>query len=176
MDNANAQTRSAVAPKERRRGAALLWAIGIFKLLKSLALVVGAISVFNLSHKNLVLVVVEWSKRLHIAPGNHIVERLVDRVLTIDPKQLIVLGYVLLAYAVMFTVEGIGLVLLKTWAEWMAVITTSGLIPLEAYEIAQRPGPLKVAAMAINMAIALYLFFHVRRESKLHRAGQISSN
>jgi uncharacterized membrane protein (DUF2068 family) len=72
---------------------------------------------------------------------------------------------VLLAYAAMFLVEGIGLLFLKHWAEWMTVITTSALIPIEIYEIIHRPTWLKAAAMLINIVLAVYLAVHVRREA-----------
>jgi uncharacterized membrane protein (DUF2068 family) len=110
-------------------------------------------------------VFVEWSRRLHIAPGNRIIEHLLEKILTVTHRQLIVFGIVLLIYAAMFAVEGIGLLLLKHWAEWMTVITTSGLIPFEVYEMVHRPSALKAAGMIVNIAVAIYLFEHVRREA-----------
>src|SRR5208282_3205409 len=83
----------------RARGAALLRLIGAFKLLKGVLLVAAAISVFNLIHKDLADLIVEWSHRLHIAPGNRLVEHLVERVLTVTQRQLFVVGVVLLVYA-----------------------------------------------------------------------------
>jgi uncharacterized membrane protein (DUF2068 family) len=92
-------------------------------------------------------------------------------VLTISQRQLFVVGIVLLIYAAMFTVEGVGLLLLKRWAEWMTVITTSGLIPFEIYEMVKRPTWLKALAMIVNIAIAVYLVEHVRRETAKHAGG-----
>ena len=80
-------------------------------------------------------------------------------------RQLILTGIVLLAYSAMFLIEGIGLLLLKHWAEWMTVITTAGLIPFEIYEMMHRPTRLKAAAMMINIVVAAYLAFRVRREA-----------
>jgi len=148
----------------RQRGAGLLRLIGIFKLLKGVFLIAAAVSAFKLIHKNLADVIVEWQHRLHIAPGNAIVERLLEKALTVNQRQLMLVGIVLLAYAAMFTVEGIGLLLLKHWAEWMTVITTSGLIPFEIYEMVHKPSTLKALAMMINVAVAIYLVIHVRRE------------
>jgi uncharacterized membrane protein (DUF2068 family) len=77
----------------------------------------------------------------------------------------------------MFLVEGIGLLLLLHWAEWMTVITTSGLIPIEMYEIVHRPTWLKAFAMLINIALAVYLAVHVRNEAiEAKRPRQISPN
>jgi uncharacterized membrane protein (DUF2068 family) len=149
----------------RQRGAGLLRLIGVFKLLKGAFLIAAAISAFRLIHKNLADVIVEWQHRLHIAPGNLLVERLLEKALTINQRQLVLVGIVLLAYAAMFTVEGIGLLLLQHWAEWMTVITTSGLIPFEIYEMVHKPSALKAVAMAINVVVAIYLVVHVRHEA-----------
>jgi uncharacterized membrane protein (DUF2068 family) len=159
------------------KGAGLLRAIGIFKLTKGTLLIAAAISVFHLLHKNLADLIYRWARLLRIAPGNIYVERLVERVLKITNQQLVVIGIVLLVYAGMFIVEGIGLLRLKRWAEWMTVITTSGLIPIELYEVIRRPGWIKVIAMIVNVAIAVYLAMHVAREMKEKRhADQPHSN
>ncbi|MGA2441900.1 MAG: DUF2127 domain-containing protein, partial [Tepidisphaeraceae bacterium] len=131
----------------RRPGAVLLRLIGAFKILKGVALIAAAISVFHLIHKNIADVIVEWSRRLHIAPGYFFVERLVERVQSVTERQLVVLAVVLLIYSAMFLIEGTGLMMMKHWAEWMTVITTSGLIPIELYEMIHRPSRFKAITM-----------------------------
>jgi uncharacterized membrane protein (DUF2068 family) len=164
---------AAAVKSSKLKGAALLRLIGIFKVAKAVFLVAGAISVFHLIHEDIAAVIIEWGKRFHIAPGNKYVEELVEKVLTVTHRQLIVLGVVLLVYAAMFLIEGIGLLMLKHWAEWMTVITTSGLIPLEVYEIYHKASWTKVIATAINVLVAVYLAGRVWREAreKKHRAG-----
>lgn len=153
----------------------VLRTIGLFKVVKAIFLVAAAISVFNLLHRDIGDVVVAWAHRIHVAPGNRLLERLLEKALPVTRRQLIVAGSVLLAYAAMFLVEGIGLLLLKHWAEWMTVITTSGLIPFEIYEIIHHPTWLKAAAMLINVVVAVYLAADVRREAiDAHRVRQLS--
>jgi uncharacterized membrane protein (DUF2068 family) len=149
---------STTTAKPRARGARLLRAIGVFKLAKGTTLIAAAISVFRLIHKDLAEEIIRWAERLHIAPGNIYVERLVDRALRVTQGQLIVLGIILLAYSVMFT--------MKRWAEWMTVITTSALIPLEIFEVIRRPSWVKVIGTLVNIVIAVYLVFHVRNEMR----------
>ena len=38
--------------------------------------------------------------------------------------------------------EGIGLLMRRLWAEYLTVIATAILLPLEVYEIVQKPGAL----------------------------------
>jgi len=148
----------------------MLRLIGAFKLAKGIFLIAAAISVFRLIHRDLGEEILKWARRFHIAPGSPVVQDLVDRVLTVTHKQLIVFGIVLLVYSAMFLIEGVGLLLLQHWAEWMTVITTCGLIPFEIYEIYHKPGWTKAAATAINVALAAYLIVRVRREAKELRA------
>lgn len=162
------------AGRPRRRGADLLRLIGCFKLLKSAALIVAAIAAFRLIHKDLAEEVIVWARLLHIAPGNHFLTDLIEKALTVTKRQLMVLGYVLLAYAAMFLIEGVGLLLLLYWAEWMTVITTTGLIPFEVYEIIHHYAWPKVAAMIINIVIAIYLAIHVWHETRDARRTKLS--
>ena len=63
----------------------------------------------------------------------------------------------------MFLVEGWGLWREKRWAEYLTVIVTASLIPLEIWEIFHHFTWLKVFALALNAAIVWYLI-HLLRE------------
>ena len=157
------------ATRPDRKGDGLLRVIGIFKLLKGAALIAAAISVFKLINKDLAEIITTWCRDLHIAPGNRFIARLLERSTTITARQLEIAGWVMLGYAAMFSTEGTGLLLLKPWAEWMTVITTSALIPFEAYEMWHKPTVLKAVAMAVNVIIAIYLVIRVKHD---HSAKQ----
>jgi uncharacterized membrane protein (DUF2068 family) len=153
------------------RGASLLRLIGAFKLIKGLTLVAGALSLLHLIHVDVVDLVIKWARRLHIAPGNRYLQEFLDKLLSVTRKQYEVLASILFVYATMFIIEGVGLCLLKHWAEWMTVITTIGLIPLEIYELVHRLDEQKgvmlpALTLAVNVAVAAYLIVRVRRESK----------
>jgi hypothetical protein len=66
----------------------------------------------------------------------------------------------------LFAIEGIGLWMRKRWAEWLTVIITASLIPVEIYEFALRPNPGKAAVVIANAAIVAYLIWHVRSRGR----------
>jgi len=66
------------------------------------------------------------------------------------------------AYAVLEGVEAWGLWRERTWAEYLTVIATSALIPLEIYELSVRITALKVAGLVINVAIVAWLVWAKR--------------
>jgi uncharacterized membrane protein (DUF2068 family) len=73
---------------------------------------------------------------------------------------------VTLAYAAVFAVEGIGLWMEKRWAEWLTVVVTASLIPLELWEMFHRPTIGKLAILLGNAVIVAYLVWHVRTKNK----------
>lgn len=162
---------SSLVALKPHRGQALLRLIGIFKLLKGLGLIAAALAVWHLVHKDLGEEIRFWAERFHLAPGNKYVVKIFEKASKITHRQLRIAGAVLMGYAAMFLTEGVGLLLLQSWAEWMVVITTCGLIPFEVYELLphEHPSVLKASALLVNVAIGIYLFFHVRHEGRQAR-------
>jgi uncharacterized membrane protein (DUF2068 family) len=148
----------------------LLRLIGAFKLLKGLILITAGVSLLHLIHVDVVDLTLKWAHRLHIAPGNHYLQEFLDKLLAVTRKQVEVLAAVLFVYAAMFITEGVGLCLLKLWAEWMTVITTIGLIPFEVYELIHRFERWKLLTLLLNVAVAAYLIVRVARESRQEHA------
>jgi uncharacterized membrane protein (DUF2068 family) len=82
----------------------------------------------------------------------------------LSPAQIKKLGLGSFLYAGLFLAEGIGLWSRKRWGEWLTVIITSSLVPVEIYEIYRHPSALKIAVLVLNLAIVLYLVYRIRKE------------
>jgi uncharacterized membrane protein (DUF2068 family) len=147
-------------PKSPDRSVAIIL-IGIFKLLKALLLVCVAITAFHLVNKDLGDTIEHWARELRVDPGNKYVQAAISHALNISPKKLELVGVVTLIYAGMFGTEGTGLLLGKKWAEYMVIITTAGLMPIEVYEIVKHASVIKIATLAINAAAVIYLVIRV---------------
>jgi len=65
-------------------------------------------------------------------------------------------------YAGLFIVEGVGLWRGRHWAEWLTVVATGSLIPIEIYEFALHRRPGTILVIAINVAILGYLVWRIR--------------
>ena len=85
---------------------------------------------------------------------------------TKELKELSALGA---AYAALFLTEGTGLLFRKRWAEWLTIIATSSLMPLELYELARKFTAVRLVALLINAAVVLYLIYLVRQKSESNR-------
>jgi uncharacterized membrane protein (DUF2068 family) len=80
----------------------------------------------------------------------------------VTPKQLKELSAGTFLYAGLFATEGLGLVLRKRWAEYFTIVTTSGLIPLEIFEMARHFTATKLVVAFVNVLIVWYLAARVR--------------
>jgi uncharacterized membrane protein (DUF2068 family) len=179
MTAADSKKSSGLPLHHHPRGFALLRLIGVFKLVKSVALIAASIWVLHLRHIDIENRMLVWAHFFHIAPGNRYLQNFLVRLLAVSSREWEVLAGIFAAYALMFMVEGIGLLMMKYWAEWMTIITTSALIPLEVFEMIHRPGIGKAITLVINAAVAIYLAMRLWREHQAHEkamAGGIKPN
>jgi uncharacterized membrane protein (DUF2068 family) len=148
------------------QGRGVLLAIALFKLVKGLLLVAVGIGAIRLMHRDVADTVTHWVEILRVDPESHRIHRVLERVLRVNPRQLRELSVGTFIYAGLFLTEGTGLLLRKRWAEYLTIITTAGLIPLELYELAKHVTPAKIAVLFINVAIVVYLVMRVRGRRK----------
>ena len=103
------------------------------------------------------------AQRVELDPQRPFIRHLIDRLGRLSRHQVSLFGVAAIAYGVLEVVEGGGLFYRKRWAEWLTVIATSLLIPLEVFELVRHPSWLKAGGIAVNVAIVVYLVRVVRR-------------
>jgi uncharacterized membrane protein (DUF2068 family) len=140
-----------------RRGDGAVALIGVFKLIKAAVLGVAGVNALAMRPERLAEDAEGAARWLGVVAGRPGLEHAIARLWALDPRTEKRLGLVVLVYAAIFAVEGVGLVLRKRWAEWLTVAVTGSFIPLEIYELVEHYGPGKVAALAVNVAIVAYL-------------------
>jgi uncharacterized membrane protein (DUF2068 family) len=146
----------------------LIRLVAAFKLLKAALLIIGGIGLLKLIHMDVSTELDHWIARLGFDPGSHYVDLAIQKATNLSPHKIRDLGLVSFVYAALFLTEGIGLWLLKRWAEWFTVIITSSLVPFEIYEIHRHPTAIKIIVLAINIAIVAYLLYRIAKEPR-HR-------
>ena len=87
---------------------------------------------------------------------------LIDEGLSLPSSELDLYAAVLLVYAMVEGVEAVGLWLGKRWAEYLTLLVTASLLPVEVYELTEGVTPFKVTAFVINVAVVVYLLFAKR--------------
>ncbi|HKV60890.1 MAG TPA: DUF2127 domain-containing protein [Candidatus Acidoferrum sp.] len=140
--------------------------IAAFKLLKGFALLTLGIGALHLLHKDVAAIVEHWINMFQVDPHSHYMQLLLAKFSILDDKRLKELSAGTFVYSVIFLTEGIGLALAKRWAEYLTIVSTASLLPLELYELARHSSVGKVLALAINLAVVAYLIFELRRFPK----------
>lgn len=84
------------------------------------------------------------------------------RVMAINTTNLYIAAVLVAAYAALEATEMVGLWLAKRWAEYLTFVATLVFIPYEVWELTRTVSWLKLVALVINVAIAVYLLLAKR--------------
>jgi uncharacterized membrane protein (DUF2068 family) len=141
--------------------------IGLFKLLKAAVLIAVGLGALRLIHADIAMVLAHWVRVFGMDPGQRYVDSFLQKATTLTPNSIRGIGVGSFIYAGLFLTEGIGLLLLKRWAEWFTIIMTSSLLPIELYEIHRHPTEWKVLLLVFNVAVLAFLFYQLRHEPTL---------
>jgi uncharacterized membrane protein (DUF2068 family) len=144
----------------------ILRTIALYKLLKVLLLLALAYGEVRLSDASLTAKLVTWASARPLGLEHKVVTWLLEWFSGLSASRVHALRMVTLAYAAVFAIEGIGLWMRKRWAEWMTTIITASLIPLELWELFNRPNIGKAAVFVANVAIVVILIRHVRSKAR----------
>ena len=108
-------------------------------------------------------------RAIELDPRRPFFHRIVAYLHHLHASELRIAAIVAIGYGVLELVEGTGLWLDQLWAEYLTVIATSLLLPLELYEIVHRPSVWKAAGIVVNIAIVAYLAYLLRRRVRNSR-------
>jgi uncharacterized membrane protein (DUF2068 family) len=151
------------APKPRF---GILRLIATYKIVKVLLLLAVAYGELRLRDASLAAKLLSWAQARPYGLEHRIMTQLLEWFSGLSVSRAHVVRLVTLGYAALFAVEGVGLWMQKRWAEWLTVIITASLIPLEAWEIFDRPTIGKVLILLANVAVVAYLVWHVRTKNR----------
>lgn len=150
-----------------------LLAIAILKFVKAGLLILLGIGALALLHKDVAATVTEWVRHIRVDPDNQYVRSFLGKLGLVDDKRLKQVGTGTFFYAALLLIEGTGLLLEKSWAEYLTIIITSSFIPLEVYEVFHHFSLLRTGTLLLNVFIVAYLVYVVRRNrARRHAAAQ----
>jgi uncharacterized membrane protein (DUF2068 family) len=149
-------------PRERR----MLRGIALFKLAKAALLIVLGVTALKLVNTDIVSGLENWVPQIGFGPASHYIGHAILKASELTPSKILDVGVGSFIYAALFLTEGLGLWFLKRWAEWMTIVITSSLVPVEVWEIIRRPHWAKFAVLVINLALVAYLVWLVRNKEE----------
>lgn len=144
--------------------------IAVYKLAKaalSVAIGIGLIRAMNQNVAELFRIYI--IDPLHFDPENRLLKWILDQASELTPHKMELFSFGAFFYAAVFATEGIGLFLRKHWAEYMVLISTGSLLPIEFYEIYLQMAWWKAAVVVGNLAILIYLIHRLLLDSRTAR-------
>lgn len=143
------------------RGALGLKVIAAYKLAKALLLLAAGGGLLGMVDADVSSSLVRWTTALGLDANNHYLRAVIARLADVDRQTLQVLGVGTLCYAAWNIVEGVGLWLRLRWAEYVTIVATALLLPVEAVEIVREPAASRFVVVALSLAIILYLVYRL---------------
>lgn len=133
-------------------------AIVAFKAFFGALYLLVSVGVFSFMNQDLALLAQRLVDDFNLDPGNHMIMSVLAFLPSITPGLLKTIALGTFLYGTLEMVQAIGLWYRQLWADWLIVVATILLIPVEGYEILKHATPMKFGVLVINLVIVWYLY------------------
>jgi uncharacterized membrane protein (DUF2068 family) len=149
-------------PDSHRRQRRVLRAVAAFEFFKGIFVVLMGACALVLLHKDVWLIAEILLTRLHVNADRRSAQIFLDFADTITDARLWAAARFAFAYAALRFTESYGLWKGRTWAEWVALISGTLLLPWEVRELMRGLTVLRCALFIVNLAVVLYMLYIIR--------------
>ena len=157
-----AEPDSRVAPWEDY----VLRLIAIYKLAKALIAFALGFELLRFMHHNVADFVRDYIiEPYRFDPESRFFKWLLEEAAQLTSHKLAFLGFGAFFYGLIFAAEGFGLYFRKHWAEYMVIISTASLMPIEFWEIYLKLAWWKFGVVAGNVLIIVYLVHRLQLDA-----------
>ena len=155
---------------QREKRVRYLKIIASFKIAKGVLLSIFGLSILILNARELWMdQISDWIDAEILLGHSRVVTFLLNKVQDVlAGGQLRAAALLMLFYCAILLTEGIGVYLQQRWAEFLMIIATGALIPLEVRHAWHRPSLGSFVLVAINCFIVWFLYYVLKREKKEH--------
>ena len=161
-----------------RRQRAMLRTVAGFEFFKGVFVVLMGICALALVHKDTWLIAESLLALLHISTDRNYAQLFLDFADSITDARLWAAARIAFAYAALRFTEAYGLWKGRTWAEWVAFVSGSLLLPWEVRELFRGVTVVRCALLLGNLAIVVYMLYVIlsnRRERRNAMAASTSA-
>jgi uncharacterized membrane protein (DUF2068 family) len=112
---------------------------------------------------------------LHISTDRHIAQVFLDFADNLTDTRLWAAARLAFVYSALRFAEGYGLWNQRTWAEWIAFLSGTLLLPFEIRELMRGITVLRSLVFAINIGVVFYMFFLLRAGHRERRRQRLAA-
>lgn len=152
-----------------RRQRRVLRAVASFEFAKGIFVALMGFCALALVHKDVWLIAESLLAFFHVNTDRRLAQWFLDFADNVTDARLWAAARIAFAYAVLRLTEAYGLWKERTWAEWVALVSGTLLMPLEVRELLRGLTVLRCSLFVGNVAVVLYVLYVIvsnRREKR----------
>jgi uncharacterized membrane protein (DUF2068 family) len=153
----------------------MLRAVASFEFIKGIFVLFMGLCALLLVHRDAWLYAESLLALFHINSDRRWAEMFLEFADNITDARLWAAARIAFAYSVLRFTEAYGLWKARSWAEWVAFLSGTLLLPLEVRELMRGITWLRSAFFVGNIAIVLYMLYILRENLRERRSKQASS-
>jgi|SRR5690348_16521512 len=161
-------------PPRPRRQRRVLQTVATIEFLKGVFVTLMGICALLLVHKDAWLYAESVLAVFHISTDRRIAQMFLDFADNVTDAKLWAAAWLAFAYSTLRFIEGYGLWRCRTWAEWVAAISGTLLVPLEVRELFRRVTLLRCGVLIVNVAVVLYMVYVIMANRREHKKAACS--
>jgi uncharacterized membrane protein (DUF2068 family) len=142
---------------DERTSTAGLRAVATLEALKGIVVLLLALGLLTLLHKDVEDVVHDLLLHLHINPDRRLSHAILHAASNMTDARLWAFAGAAVAYTAVRFTEAWGLWHRRVWAEWFALLSGTLYLPWEIYKLVERWNVIHLVVFAGNIAILLYM-------------------
>jgi len=165
---------SGTKPDPHRRQRRALRAVASFEFVKGVFVILMGICALALVHKDVWLMAESLLALLHVNTDRRSAQIFLDFADSVTDARLWAAARIAFAYAALRFTEAYGLWHERTWAEWVAFVSGTLLLPFEIRELLRGVTVLRCALFIGNLAVVSYMLYVIlanRRERRRARSA-----
>src|SRR5579862_3297457 len=162
-------------PDRQRRQRRVLRAVAVFEFFKGVFVLLMGICAIALLHKDTWLIAESLLALLHISTDRRYAQLFLDFADNITDARLWAAARIAFAYAALRFTEAYGLWKGRTWAEWVAFVSGTLLLPLEVRELFRGITAVRVAFLLGNLAVVFFMLYIILANRRERRNQEFAS-
>src|ERR1700747_2836403 len=159
MDLGDCRLHSSRVHDSHTRQLRALRAVACVEFLKGFVVLLAGFGILSLVHRDAWDVAESFLEWLHISPEAHYAQVFLNLADQVTDTKLWAVAIGALTYSSLRFAEAYGLWRERAWAEWLALISGAIYLPFEIIELARRPDWIRLAILAVNLAVVLYMAY-----------------
>ncbi len=164
-----------ITDRRHRRQRRLLRAVATFEFFKGAFVVLMGVCALALVHKDTWLIAESLLALLHISTDHRFAQVFLDFADSITDARLWAAARIAFAYSALRFTEAYGLWRGRTWAEWVALVSGTLLLPFEVRELFRGVTFLRCGLLIGNLAIVFYMLYIIRANRRERRSSAASA-